>query len=429
MNNYNRGDTLDSPRPISNGMKTIPFTKTQIEALMGKHPTPFYIYDEEGIRNQARRLIEAFSWNPGFREYFAIKALPNPAVVQILREEGCGADCSALPELVIAGRAGIKGEEIMYTSNDTPAEEFAEAKKMGSIINLDDVNHLEYLEEKVGLPDLICFRYNPGPALRGNAIIGNPAEAKFGVTRKQLFEGYRLAKEKGVSRFGLHTMPISNELDAKYFVDSTRELFILAREIEEKVGIQFEFINLGGGLGIPYKPEEKEFDLSAFSNGVRKAYEEHFRKRAVPVKIFLECGRYMTGPFGYLVSTVLHVKESYKKYVGLDACMANLMRPAIYGAYHHIAVLGRENVAGDTKYDVVGSLCENNDKFAINRQLPEINSGDILVIHDTGAHGHAMGFNYNSKLRSAEFLLREDGSLKIIRRAETNEDYFATLEV
>ena len=408
-------------------MKTIPFTKNQIEALIGGHPTPLYVYDEEGRRNQARRLIEAFSWNPGFKEYYAIKALPNPAVAQILKEEGCGADCSALPELVIADRAGIKGEEIMYTSNDTPFEEFAEAKKMGAIINLDDVNHLEYLEEHVGLPEIICFRYNPGPALSGNEIIGNPAEAKFGVTREQLLEGYRLAKEKGVGRYGLHTMPISNELSAKYFVDSARRLFVLAREIEEKIGIQFEFINLGGGLGIPYKPEEKEFDLSAFSDGVRKAYEEHFGKRAAPVKIFLECGRYITGPFGYLVSRVRHVKESYKKYVGLDACMANLMRPAMYGAYHHITVLGRENAPTDAKYDIVGSLCENNDKFAINRQLPKINSGDILVIHDTGAHGHAMGFNYNSKLRSAEFLLRPDGSFKMIRRAETTEDYFATL--
>lgn len=410
-------------------MRAVPFTKNQIEKLREEHPTPFYIYDEAGIRSQAQRLNKAFSWNQGFREYFAVKALPNPAVVQILREEGCGADCSALPELIIAEMAGIKGEEIMYTSNDTPAEEFAEAKKRGAIINLDDVNHLSYLEEEIGLPDLICFRYNPGPALHGNAIIGNPAEAKFGVTREQLFEGYGQAKEKGVRRFGFHTMPISNELDAKYFVDSAHALFSLAREIEEKVGIQFEFINLGGGLGIPYKPEQEEFNLSAFSDGVRKTYDEHFGKRDVPVKIFLECGRYITGPFGYLVSRVRHVKKSYKEYVGLDACMADLMRPAIYGAYHRITVLGRENAVGDTKYDVVGSLCENNDKFAINRQLPKIDSGDILVIHDTGAHGHAMGFNYNSKLRSAEFLLRKDGSFKTIRRAETNEDYFATLEI
>ncbi len=410
-------------------MRAVPFTKNQIEKLREEHPTPFYIYDEAGIRSQAQRLNKAFSWNQGFREYFAVKALPNPAVVQILREEGCGADCSALPELIIAEMAGIKGEEIMYTSNDTPAEEFAEAKKRGAIINLDDVNHLSYLEEEIGLPDLICFRYNPGPALHGNAIIGNPAEAKFGVTREQLLEGYGQAKEKGVRRFGFHTMPISNELDAKYFVDSAHALFSLAREIEEKVGIQFEFINLGGGLGIPYKPEQEEFNLSAFSDGVRKTYDEHFGKRDVPVKIFLECGRYITGPFGYLVSRVRHVKKSYKEYVGLDACMADLMRPAIYGAYHRITVLGRENAVGDTKYDVVGSLCENNDKFAINRQLPKIDSGDILVIHDTGAHGHAMGFNYNSKLRSAEFLLRKDGSFKTIRRAETNEDYFATLEI
>ncbi len=419
---------MNTRRQTSNGMKNIPFTKEQIETLSAEHPTPFYIYDEEGMRQQARKLIEAFSWNTGFKEYYAIKALPNPAIAQILKEEGCGADCSALPELLIADRAGIQGGDIMFTSNDTSAEEFIEAKKRGAIINLDDVNHLKYLEKHAGLPDIICFRYNPGASQTGNAIIGNPAEAKFGVTREQLFEGYTLAKEKGIKRFGLHTMPISNELNAKYFVDSARALFVLAREIEEKIGIQFEFINLGGGLGIPYKPEEKEFNLREFSDGVKNAYEEIFGKRAVPTKIFLECGRYITGPFGYLVARVRHVKESYKTYVGLDVCMANLMRPAMYGAYHHITVLGRENAPADTTYDVVGSLCENNDKFAINRQLPKIEPEDILVIHDAGAHGHAMGFNYNGKLRSAEFLLRADGSFKIIRRAETAEDYFATLD-
>ncbi|MDO8561223.1 MAG: diaminopimelate decarboxylase [bacterium] len=408
-------------------MKNIPFAKDQIEALVQGYPTPFYVYDEEGIRKQARKLIEAFSWNAGFKEYFAVKALPNPAIVQILKEEGCGADCSALPELVIADRAGIRGEDIMYTSNDTPAQEFVEAKKRGAIINLDDINHLGYLERHAGLPDMICFRYNPGATQSGNAIIGNPAEAKFGVTREQLFEGYAMAKEKGVTRFGLHTMPISNELNANYFVESALALFKLAREIEEKVGIQFEFINMGGGIGIPYKPEQKEFDLKLLSDGVRETYESTFGSRATPVKLFLECGRFVTGPFGYLVSRVRHVKESYKKYVGLDACMANLMRPAMYGAYHHITVLGKEGAQADTTYDVVGSLCENNDKFAINRQLPEIAPDDIIVIHDAGAHGHAMGFNYNGKLRSAEFLLCQDGSFKMIRRAETTEDYFATL--
>lgn len=410
-------------------MKDIPFTKAQIDLLARENTTPFYIYDEEGMRRQARRLIEAFSWNAGFKEYFAVKALPNPAIVEILKEEGCGADCSSLPELVIADRAGISGERIMYTSNDTPAQEFIEAKKRGAIINLDDINHLEYLEKHAGLPDMICFRYNPGAAQSGNGIIGNPAEAKFGVTRDQLFEGYALAKKKGVKRFGLHTMPISNELNAKYFIDSARAFFSLAKEIEEKVGIRFEFINLGGGLGIPYKPEAAEFDLEAFSEGVKSAYEEIFGKRAAPIKLFLECGRYITGPFGYLVSRVRHVKSSYKKYVGLDACMANLMRPAMYGAYHHITVLGKENAPRDVTYDVVGSLCENNDKFAINRQLPKIEPEDIVVIHDAGAHGHAMGFNYNGKLRSAEFLLRKDGTFKMIRRAETAEDYFATLDI
>ncbi|MDO8481933.1 MAG: diaminopimelate decarboxylase [bacterium] len=408
-------------------MKNVPFTKAQIESLIKKYPTPFYVYDEEGIRRQTRKLIETFSWNAGFKEYFAVKALPNPAIMQILKEEGCGADCSAYPELVIAERAGIKGEEIMFTSNDTPKEEFIAAKQRGAVINLDDIQHLDYLEKSAGLPDLICFRYNPGAAQSGNEIIGNPAEAKFGVTRDQLFEGYALAKEKGVQRFGLHTMPISNELNAKYFVDSARALFVLAKEVEEKVGIQFEFINLGGGLGIPYKPEAKEFDLAEFSSGVKGVYEDVFGKRTIPIKIFLECGRFITGPFGYLVSHVRHVKSSYKQYVGLDACMANLMRPAMYGAYHHITVLGHENAPQDTTYDVVGSLCENNDKFAINRQLPKIEPEDIIVIHDTGAHGHAMGFNYNGKLRSAEFLLRPDSSFKMIRRAETPDDYFATL--
>ena len=409
-------------------MKSIPFTKAQIESLAREHPTPFYIYDEEGIRNQAQKLIEVFAWNAGFKEYFAIKALPNPAIVKILKEEGCGADCSALPELIIADRAGISGEDIMFTSNDTPFQEFVEAEKRGAIINLDDINHLEYLEKHAGLPDLICFRYNPGAAQSGNGIIGNPLEAKFGVTREQLFLGYALAKEKGIVRFGLHTMPISNELNAKYFVESARALFSLAKEVEDKVGIRLEFINLGGGLGIPYKPEEKEFDLKIFSGGVKNAYEEIFGTRPVPLKIFMECGRFITGPFGYLVSRARHVKDSYKKYVGLDSCMANLMRPAMYRAYHSITVLGKENTPQDTTYDVVGSLCENNDKFAINRQLPKIEPEDIIVIHDAGAHGHAMGFNYNGKLRSAEFLLRADGSFKMIRRAETAEDYFATLD-
>ena len=316
----------------------------------------------------------------------------------------------------------------MYTSNDTPSEEFIAAKKAGAIINLDDINHLEYLEKHAGLPDLISFRYNPGLFQFGNEIIGNPREAKFGVTKEQLIEGYRLAKEKGVKRFGLHTMLVSNELVVERFVQAAHELFFCAREIEDSVDITFEFINLGGGLGIPYKPEDKEFNVDAFAGGVRGEFEKAFAGRATAPKIFLESGRYITGPFGYLVSKVLHVKETYKKYVGLDASMANIMRPGMYGAYHHITVLGKENKPEDTLCDVVGSLCENNDKFAIDRKLPEVVADDILVIHDAGAHGHAMGFNYNGKLRSAEFLMQTDGTFKMIRRAETLDDHFATLE-
>lgn len=410
-------------------MKTVPFTKNQIETLIEKHPTPFYIYDEVGIRSQAQRLNKAFSWNPGFKEYFAVKALPNPAIVQILLEEGCGADCSALPELIIAERAGIKGEEIMYTSNDTPGDEFVAARELGAIINLDDIRHIKFLENHAGLPDILSFRYNPGPLREGNQIIGNPVEAKFGMTKEQLLESYVIAKKKGVKRFGLHTMVASNQLQEDYLVKNAKMLFALARDIRDTAGVELELINLGGGLGIPYRPEEKAVNLEAVSAGIRGLYEDAVQKELMPpVKIFLECGRYITGPHGYLVSTVRHIKETYKKYAGLDACMANLMRPAMYGAYHHITVLGKEDESKTDTYDVVGSICENNDKFAIDRKLPEMNPGDIVVFHDAGAHGHAMGFNYNSKLRSAEFLLRGDGSFKMIRRAETNEDYFATLK-
>jgi diaminopimelate decarboxylase len=329
---------------------------------------------------------------------------------------------------MLAEQVGIRGENVMFSSNDTPAEEFVAARALGAFINLDDVDHLEYLEKNAGLPDSICFRFNPGPALIGNSIIGDPKEAKFGVTREQLFEGYRRAKEKGVKRFGLHTMIISNELNAQYFVDAARMVFALAREIEKELGISFEFINLGGGIGIPYRPENKEFDLQLFSEGLRREYEGAFTGTTGP-KFFLESGRFITGPFGYLITRVRHVKDTYKHYVGLDASMANLMRPGMYGAYHHITVLGKEGMSPDRVYDVVGSLCENNDKFAIDRHLPEVEPDDIVVIHDAGAHGHAMGFNYNGKLRSAEFLMRPDGTFKLIRRAETLDDYFATLQL
>ena len=408
--------------------KTLPFSKQQMEAIISKYPTPFHIYDEQAIRENARRLIAAFDWVPGFKEYFAVKATPNPSILQILKEEGFGADCSSLTELYLAERVGITGENIMFTSNDTPAEEFQKAFQLGAIINLDDISHIPYLEAAAGIPELICFRYNPGPLKKGNAIIGTPEEAKYGLTKPQLFEAYKIMKQKGVKRFGLHTMVASNELDPNYFVETAKILFELVVEISQALEIRFEFINLGGGIGIPYRPEQKPVDLKVISQGVRRLYDELIVAGGLaPLKIYMENGRMVTGPYGYLVATVLHKKEIYKNYVGLDACMANLMRPGMYGSYHHITVLGKEDQPLDHMYDVTGSLCENNDKFAIDRLLPAIERGDIVVIHDTGAHGHAMGFNYNGKLRSAELLLKPDGSVKLIRRAETPADYFATL--
>ncbi|MDO8552984.1 MAG: diaminopimelate decarboxylase [bacterium] len=409
-------------------MSKVPFTKTQIAELIKKYPTPFYIYEEAGIRQATNDLARSFSWNKGFKQYFAVKATPNPSILEILKEEGSGADCSSLPELLLSKKVGITGENIMFTSNDTPAEEFVKARELGAIINLDDIRHIEFLEKNAGLPELLSFRYNPGTSRKGNAIIGNPAEAKFGMTREQILESYAIARKKGVKRFGLHTMVATSQLQTEYLVMNAKMLFALAHEIREKTGVEFEFINLGGGLGIPYRPEQKAIDIKAISAGVREVYEEAVQKGLMPpVKIFTECGRYITGPYGYLVSTVRHMKETYKKYVGLDACMANLMRPALYGAYHHITVLGKENMPSNNTYDVVGSLCENNDKFAIDRKLPEMEPEDIVVFHDAGAHGHAMGFNYNGKLRSAEFLLSPSGEFKMIRRAETSDDYFATL--
>ncbi len=409
--------------------KALPFSKADIERIIEKHPTPFHIYDERAIRENARKLLAAFAWAPGFKEFFAVKAAPNPYLLKILKEEGFGADCSSLAELVLAERVGLTGENIMFSSNDTPAHEFIKAKELGAIINLDDISHIEYLEKHAGLPEMISFRYNPGPLRGGNAIIGLPQEAKYGFTRKQLFEGYGIAKEKGVKRFGLHTMVVSNELDPYSYVATAEMLFDLAVEIYQAAGIRIELINLGGGIGIPYRPEDKRVDINLVSGEIKKAYEEKIVKQGLaPLRITMELGRMITGPFGFLVSTVLHKKEIYKNYIGLDACMANLMRPALYGAYHHITVLGKEDWPLDHVYDVTGSLCENNDKFAIDRNLPEIEPGDILVIHDAGAHGHAMGFNYNGKLRSAELLLRPDGEVKLIRRAETLDDYFATVD-
>lgn len=410
--------------------KTLPFTKSQIEKIIKEHSTPFHIYDEKGIRKTARKLYKAFSWVDGFKNYFAVKALPNPHILKILKEESMGTDCSSLPELLLSERVGLKGENIMFTSNETPSMEFEKAKELGAIINLDDISHIKFLEKTLGkLPEFLCFRYNPGPTRVGNSIIGNPKEAKYGLTKKQLFEAYKIAKQKGVKRFGLHTMVASNELNSSYFVDTAEMLFDLVVEIAKKVGISFEFINLGGGIGIPYKPEQEEVDLHAVSQGIKKLYKEKIITNSLdPLRIVMECGRFITGSHGYLVTTAIHKKDIYKNYVGVDSCMANLMRPGMYGAYHHITVLGKENRPKSFMYDVVGSLCENNDKFAIDRKLPKIDTGDILVIHDTGAHGWAMGFNYNGKLRSAELLLKPDGKIQQIRRAETVDDYFATLD-
>ncbi len=409
--------------------KQVPFTKNQLEQIIGQHPTPFHIYDEKAILENARSIKRVFSWNEGFKEFFAVKACPNPYLMKMLKSEGFGADCSSLPELLLSEKVGITGEEIMFSSNDTPAEEFVKAKELGGIINLDDITHLPFLEEHAGLPELICMRYNPGPLKEGNVIIGKPEEAKYGFTREQLFEGYRIARDKGVTRFGLHTMVASNELDAVYFMETAEILFNLVVELSQELGIRFEFVNIGGGIGIPYKPDQKPVDLSVVSSGVKDRYEKIIENNGLaPLAIYMECGRMITGPFGYLVTRVRHIKNTYKKFAGVDATMSDLMRPAIYGAYHHITVMGKENVPHDTVYDVTGSLCENIDKFAVDRQLPVLEPGDLLVIHDTGAHGYAMGFNYNGKLRSAELLLRTNGEVVQIRRAETADDYFATLD-
>lgn len=409
--------------------KQIPFSKKQIEKIIEKTPTPFHIYDEKGIREYARKFIRAFSWNPGFKEYYAIKSAPNPYLMKIMREEGFGIDCSSYAELVIAEKLGMSGEDIMFTSNDTPVYEYQKAIDLGAIINLDDISHIEYLEKNIGLPEMVCFRYNPGSLKEGNTIIGHPEEAKYGFTREQLFEGYQMLLDKGVKRFGLHTMVASNELDAAYFVETAELLFDLIVELDKRLGIKIEFANLGGGIGIPYRPTDQPVDLDFMSRGIEKLYQEKIVANGLDqLRIYFESGRAMTGPFGFLVSTVLHIKNTYKQYAGLDSSMANLMRPALYGSYHHITVMGKEYEPLDQVYDVTGSLCENNDKFAINRKLPVMEPGDIVVIHDTGAHGHSMGFNYNGKLRSAELLLRENGEVVQIRRAETLEDYFATLD-
>lgn len=409
--------------------KTVPFNKSKIEEISAQYPTPFHIYDEAAMIANAKQLQTAFSWNEGFKEFFAVKAAPNPYLIKLLSNAGFGCDCSSYPELLLSESAGVIGENIMFTSNNTAAYEYKKARELGAVINLDDISHIAYLEEHAGLPDLLSFRYNPGNLKEGNDIIGNPEEAKYGFTEAQLFEGYTILKQKGITRFGIHTMVASNELNSDYFIETAEIMFNLIVKLHTQLGIQFEFVNLGGGIGIPYKPDQKPVDIQYISNGIKKKFEEIIVANGLaPLKIFLESGRYITGPYGYLVTQVQHFKQTYRDYVGVDASMSNLMRPGMYGAYHHITVLGKEFAPKLHTYDVTGSLCENNDKFAIHRELPKIEIGDFLVIHDTGAHGHAMGFNYNGKLRSAELLLRTDGSVVQIRRAETVEDYFATLD-
>ncbi|MBN2038589.1 MAG: diaminopimelate decarboxylase [Spirochaetes bacterium] len=409
--------------------KKLPFTKEQIEKIIEKYPTPFHIYDEKAIRENVRRLLKAFSWNKGYKEYFAVKATPNPHIVKFLSEEGCGTDCSSFAELILSEKVGITGKDIMFSSNETPASEYVKARELGATINLDDISHIPFLEKHCGIPELISFRYNPGPLRTGNPIIGDPVESKYGFTKPQIFEGFKIIRDKGAKRFGVHSFVISNELNRASYVGTAKMLFELAVELKNEIGIHLEFVNLSGGIGIPYKPEQDAVDLKALAGEIKEEYNKIIIPNDLhPLKIFSECGRMITGPYGYLVSTVLHKKDIYKQYVGLDASAANLMRPAIYGAYHHITVIGKENAAPDHEYDVVGSLCENNDKFAVNRKLPEIVPGDIIAIHDAGAHGHSMGYNYNGKLRSAELLLRENGEVKMIRRAETVDDYFATLD-
>lgn len=411
--------------------KKVPFTKEQLEEIIKKYPTPFHIYDEAGIVKNIRRFLKAFSWAPNFREYFAVKATPNPYIMKLLKKEGVGADCSSLAELVLCEKVGLSGESIMFSSNDTPYVEYKKAMELGAIINLDDITHIAYIEENLGkLPETLCFRYNPGPLKEGgNDIIGLPEEAKYGMMHDQIIEAINYCKNHGVKKFGLHTMVVSNELDIKGLIGTARIMFNMAQDIKAKTGIEISFMDLGGGIGVAYKPEDTPVDFEALSAGIRKEYEEILiSKGHSPISLAFECGRIVTGPYGYLVATAIHEKNIYKHYIGLDACMANLMRPALYGAYHHITVMDKENAPKDYVYDVTGSLCENNDKFAIDRKLPKIDIGDRIVIHDAGAHGHAMGFNYNGKLRSAELLLHADGSVEQIRRAETLDDLFATLD-
>ena len=411
---------------------SFPLSKAQLDDLISKFPTPFYLYDEKAIRENMQKFTKAFSIFPVFREHFAVKACPNPYILKILAQEGCGADCSSLPELILSKKSGILGNKVIFTSNETPAEEYKYAYENGNIINLDDFTHIEYLKNAIGkLPDTICFRYNPGNDKQGcNSIIGKPEEAKYGLTREQIIQAYKICKEEGVKHFGLHTMVASNELNPDFFIDTAKLLFELCAEIKEKTGVRIEFVDLGGGLGIPYRPDQKAVDYDYVAKGIKNEYDKILIPANLdPMEIYWECGRPITGPYGWLITTAIHEKHIYREYIAVDSCMADLMRPGMYGAYHEITVSGKENEPKTQVYDVVGSLCENCDKFAVQRSLPKIEMGDHIIIHDAGAHGRAMGFNYNGKLRCGEILMRQDGSFKQIRRRETIDDLFATLDL
>ena len=413
-------------------MNKKPFvTKEQLDEITAKFPTPYHLYDEKGIRDNAKAVKEAFAWNKGYREYFAVKACPNPTLIQIMKEYGCGCDCSSMTELMLSKAMGCKGADIMFSSNATPAEEYQYAAKLGAIINLDDITHIDFLEKAIGyIPETISCRYNPGGLFKiSNDIMDNPGDAKYGMTTEQLFEAFKILKAKGAKKFGIHAFLASNTVTNEYYPMLAKVLFEVAVKLEKETGADIEFINLSGGVGIPYKPDQEPNDIRVIGEGVRKVYEEVLVPAGMgDVALYTEMGRFMTGPYGCLVTKAIHEKHTYKEYIGCDACAVNLMRPAMYGAYHHITVMGKEDQPCDHKYDITGSLCENNDKFAIDRMLPKIDMGDYLVIHDTGAHGYAMGYNYNGKLKSAEILLKEDGSFEMIRRAETPRDYFATLD-
>ncbi len=405
-------------------------TLDQIREIVKTYPTPFYLYDEKGIRENAERVRDAFSWNKGFKEYFAVKATPNPFLINILREYGCGCDCSSLTELQLADALHFSGQDVMFSANATPAEEYVYASKIGAIINLDDITHIDYLKDCAGIPETICCRYNPGGVFHlSNGIMDNPGDAKYGMTGAQMVTAFRRLKEMGAKRFGIHAFLASNTVTTEYYPKLARQLFRLAVELRDATGVDICFINLSGGVGIPYYPDEPANDIYAISRGVKEAFDSILVPAGMGgIEIYTEMGRYMMGPYGCLVTQAIHEKHIYKEYIGCDACAANLMRPAMYGAYHHITVAGKEDWPHAHRYDITGSLCENNDKFAIDRMLPKIDVGDYLIIHDTGAHGFAMGYNYNGRLHSSELLLKTDGSVQLIRRAQTPQDYFATFD-